>query len=65
MAAYAKALANGQSLIAAGKEVVNESNDGYNEPWMILAAWDLAGRPAIQAQFVTSLPEPAITAEVR
>lgn len=62
MAAYAQALAKGQSLEAAGKEVVKDSNNGYNEPWMVLAAWDLTGKPTIQAQFVTSLPEPAVAA---
>ncbi len=62
MAAYATALEKGQSLEAVGKEVVKKSNDGYNEPWMVLAAWSLAGQPAIKAEFVTSLPESALAA---
>jgi hypothetical protein len=56
MAAYAKALANKQSLEAVGKAVVKDSNNGFNEPWMVLAAWDLAGQPAITAEFVNALP---------
>jgi hypothetical protein len=63
MAAYATALEKGQSLEAVGKGVVKSSDNGYNEPWMVLAAWSLAGEPAIRAEFVTSLPEPAVAAQ--
>jgi hypothetical protein len=59
MESYAKALANNQSLVNVGKEVVKNANSGYNEPWMILAAWDLTGRPTIGSHFTTSLPAPA------
>jgi hypothetical protein len=62
MAKYAKALANNQSLVAVGKDVVKDSNEGYNEPWMILAAWDLTGRPEIGLQFTTSLPALVVAA---
>jgi hypothetical protein len=42
--------------------VVKDANIGYNEPWMVLAAWDLTARPAIRAEFFTSLPEAAVAA---
>lgn len=58
MSAYASALAKRQSLAAAGKEVVRDANLGFNEPWMILAAWNMTGRPAIKATFVTSQTQP-------
>jgi hypothetical protein len=65
MADYAKALAKGQSLEGVGAEVVKDANLGYNEPWMVLAAWDLAGRPAtVTARFFTSLPAVAGAATV-
>lgn len=59
MANYATALAKGHSLEAVGKKVVKDSNRGYNEPWMILAAFNLAGKPPIQSQFTSSLSGPA------
>ncbi len=55
MAAYAKAVQKSQSLLDAGKDVVKDADIGYNEPWMVLAAWVLTGKPAIQAGFFTSL----------
>jgi hypothetical protein len=62
MADYSKALAKHQSLTSVGKEVVKESNLGYNEPWMILTTWNLAGKPTITASFISSLPQPALGA---
>ena len=62
MAAYATALAKGKPLATVGKDVVKDSNNGYNEPWMVLAAWSLTGKPPITAEFVTSLPKPAVAA---
>ncbi len=62
MAAYATAMKKGQSLVPEGKEVVKDANLGFNEPWMVLAAWELTGRPAIKAEFVTALPQPAAAA---
>jgi hypothetical protein len=62
MANYAKALAKGQSLVSIGKEVVKDSNLGYNEPWMILTTWNLAGKPTITSDFISSLPQPALGA---
>ena len=56
MAAYATALAHGDSLAAAGKDVVVDANRGYNEPWMILATWLLASNPPITGKFVTTGP---------
>lgn len=55
MADYAAALAKGESLGEVGKEVVKDANLGYNEPWMILTTWDLAGRPTITSDFSSSL----------
>jgi hypothetical protein len=62
MADYAKALAKKQSLVSVGKEVVKDSNLGYNEPWMVLTTWSLAGKPTITANFIFSLPQPALGA---
>jgi hypothetical protein len=60
MAAYAKALANGKSLKAAGEQVVKDANNGYNEPWMVLAAWNLTGKLTnIHAAFANALPQAA------
>ena len=36
----------------AGRQVVRDSNLGFNAPWMLLAIWDLTGAPAVQAEFV-------------
>jgi hypothetical protein len=63
MADYAEALAKGRSLEAVGKEVVKESNLGYSDPWMILAAWNLAGKPQVNSQFSCSLPAVSIAAK--
>ena len=62
MASYAAALSRGQSLEAAGKNVVQDSNRGYNEPWLVLAAWNLAGQPSLKAEFVSPLLETALAA---
>jgi len=58
MASYATALARGKSPQAAAKEVLEDSNRGYSEPWMVLAAWNMSGKPAIKSAFTSSLPEP-------
>lgn len=66
MAAYATVLAKNGPLADVGKKIVKDANKGYNEPWMVLSAWSLAGRPTtITTEFVTSLPEPAIAAGAR
>lgn len=62
MADYARALAKAQSLASVGKEMIKDSNLGYNEPWMILTAWSLAGKPPITSSFISSLPQPALAA---
>jgi hypothetical protein len=56
MADYAATLAKGQSLEKVGRDVVKKSNLGYEEPWMILTTWNLAGSPAITSNFVSSVP---------
>ena len=58
MSNYAKALAKGQPLDKVGKDVVKDANLGYNEPWMILASWNLAGQPSIEAKFISSIATP-------
>ena len=62
MADYSKALAKRQSLASVGKEVVKDANLGYNEPWMILTTWNLAGKPPMASNFISSLPQPALGA---
>jgi len=64
MTNYATALAKGQSLEAVGKEAVKDANRGYNEPWMILAAWNLAGKPPLKTEFFSSLLTGAPKAQV-
>jgi hypothetical protein len=55
MSNYAQALAKGQPLEKVGKQIVKESNLGYNEPWMILTVWSLTGKPPITSEFFCSL----------
>ena len=55
MSNYASALAQGKPLVNLGKEVVKDGTMGFNEPWMILAAWNILGRPAIDSVFTSSL----------
>jgi len=62
MADYAKALAAGKPLEGVGAKVVKDSNRGYNEPWMVLAAWNLTGKPAATVEFTSSLPAQAMGA---
>lgn len=64
MANYAKALSKGQPLDKVGKDVVKDANLGYNEPWMVLASWSMAGKPPIEAKFISSItaPPPAMAA---
>jgi hypothetical protein len=59
MAAYAVALSKNQPLESVGKNMVKNANLGYNEPWMVLAAWGMAGKPRINPEFITSIPAPA------
>jgi hypothetical protein len=62
MSDYAAALEKKKSLESVGKEVVKDANLGYNEPWMILTTWSLAGKPPITSDFISSLPQPALGA---
>lgn len=55
MSNYASALAQGKPLVDLGKEVVKDGTMGFNEPWMILAAWNILGRPTIDSLFTSSL----------
>ena len=60
MASYAKALAAGQSLVSVGKEVVKDSTGGFNEPWLVLAVWNMLQNPAIVSIFTCSLLKQAV-----
>jgi hypothetical protein len=52
---YTKALAVGQSLVAAGKEVLKDGTRGFDEPWLVLATWNMLQNPAIESLFTSSL----------
>lgn len=56
---YAKALVAGKSLVGAGKEVVKDSTFGFNEPWLILAVWNMLKNPALESLLTSSLLKPA------
>jgi len=56
---YAKALAAGQSLVGAGKAVVQDGTFGFDEPWLILATWNMLQNPAMESLFTSSLLAPA------
>jgi hypothetical protein len=58
MANYAQALANKEPLAKVAKAVLKDSNFGYGEPWMLLSAWSIAGRPAVNAAFFSSASAP-------
>jgi hypothetical protein len=62
MAAYATALAKNQPLEGVGKQVVQDANLGYNEPWMTLLAWRLTGKPQGSLEFTSSFFKPAVGA---
>jgi hypothetical protein len=61
---FAKALVAGQSLVGAGKGVVQDGTRGFDEPWLVLAIWYMLKRqPAINSLFTSlllkaPLPEP-------
>lgn len=55
MEKYAKALAANQSLVAVGKEVVKDSTGGFDEPWLVLATWNMLQKPGIESRFTSSL----------
>jgi hypothetical protein len=61
MAKYAKALAQNESLVDAGKGVVKDGTAGFNEPWLLLAAWSMLGKPAVDNLFTSSLLQVAAT----
>jgi len=60
MASYSKALVAGQSLVGVGKEVVKDSTGGFNEPWLVLAAWNMLQNPAVASIFTCSLLKQAV-----
>ncbi len=64
MANYAQALANKKPLAKVAKAVLKDSNFGYGEPWMLLSAWNIAGRPTVNAAFFSSTAAPSKAARV-
>jgi hypothetical protein len=61
MEQYGKALAANQSLVDAGKDVVTDSNGGFDEPWLILAAANLLQSPPVESLFTSTLLKPAVS----
>jgi hypothetical protein len=57
---YAKALVASQSLVAIGKQVVKDGTQGFNEPWLILATWEMLQKPAINVVFTSSMLKLAV-----
>ena len=62
MAAYAQALFAKQSLLEPGKQVVEDAARGFDEPWMILATWNILENPAMNSIFTCSLPAQVVSA---
>jgi hypothetical protein len=46
--------------VDAGKGVVKTGTLGFNEPWLVLATWNMLKKPAIQGLFTSSLFKPAV-----
>jgi hypothetical protein len=59
MANYAKALVAGKPLAGFGKEVVKDATLGFDEPWLVLAVWNMLGQPAVDTRFTSPLLERA------
>ncbi len=55
MGDYARALVRGEPLVGVGQAVAKDSDLGFNEPWLVLAAWTMLGKPAIDIRFTSSL----------
>ena len=62
MANYGRALAANQDLVKVGTDLVLDSTGGFDEPWLILAAWNMLGKPALQSMFSCSVPPRASAA---
>jgi hypothetical protein len=62
MANYAKALVGGKPLAGCGKEVVKDATLGFDEPWLVLAVWNMLGKPAVESRFTSPLLERAAAA---
>jgi hypothetical protein len=61
MANYAIALHDGKSLADVGRQVVKNDTLGFNEPWLVLAAWNILGqKPAINSKFTFSTLRPPV-----
>jgi hypothetical protein len=64
METYAKALAVGASLVGPGKAVVKDGTQGFNEPWLVLATWNMVKKPAVESLFTSSLLKRAAGAQL-
>jgi hypothetical protein len=62
MEQYGQALAAGESLVDAGKDVVKESTGGFDEPWLIIATTNLLQSPTVDSLFTSPLLQPAVGA---
>jgi hypothetical protein len=62
MANYAKALVAGKPLAGFGKEVVKDATLGFDEPWLVLAVWNMLGQPAVDTRFTSPMLERAAAA---
>ena len=62
MSKYAKAVAAGQPLEGLGTELVQDATRGFNEPWLILALWNMLQNPAIESAFTCSGSKHAVAA---
>jgi hypothetical protein len=60
MEKYAKALVGSQSLVAIGKQIVKDGTQGFNEPWLVLATWEMLQKPAINVVFTSSMLKLAV-----
>jgi len=61
MANYSTALAERGSLAKVGAAVVKTATNGFGEPWLVMAIWDMLGKPTIQGRF-TSTVQARVTA---
>jgi hypothetical protein len=62
MEQYGQALAAGESLVDAGKDVVKKSTGGFDEPWLIIATTNLLQSPTVDSLFTSPLLKPAVGA---
>ena len=52
---YADAFSSGEPLVESGKDIIKDGALGYNEPWLILACWNILENPALNTMFTSSI----------